>query len=71
MMARNRRIGPLLGLVVLLLSIQSTRREIGNIQNADFPLLRRNSTLERRLSGGEKQRATVALLISPLFSPRY
>jgi len=67
MMARNRRIGPLLGLVVLLLSIQSTRSETGDAQNANIPLLRRNSTLERRLSGGEKQSTTVALLSGQYF----
>lgn len=67
MMARNRRIGPLFGLVVLLLSIQPSRSETRNTRNANLPLLRRNSTLERRLSGGEKQRATVALLAGQYF----
>ncbi|MFN2511497.1 MAG: tetratricopeptide repeat protein [Pyrinomonadaceae bacterium] len=61
MMSHNRRIGLLLGLVVLLLSIQSTRSETRNIQKANPPLLRRNSSLERQLSGGGKQSATVTL----------
>ncbi|MCA1617173.1 MAG: tetratricopeptide repeat protein, partial [Acidobacteria bacterium] len=63
----NRSVGLQLGFVALLVCIHSTESEVRGIQQANPPLLRRNSSLERQLSGGEKQSATVALLPGQFF----
>lgn len=67
MMSFSRGIGLIGGFVATLLFIQTARSEIQSPQKENPPLLRRNSSVERPLSGGGKHTVMINLLSGHYF----